>query len=323
MVHFKKLVRNAAAVLLTLSIVTSAASAASFGTGTVTGKSLRLRSGASSSTSTLDIVPRGTLVDVLEDIQGGWYKVSVNGFEGYMSAEYLDVIPFDVEEAGAPAPALEDGDDLSQDEAEQDESSAELFGRVNTSKLNVRSGAGTDYDRIAQISNGMVVTILENLGGWYKISFGSVIGYASAEYLTLVDASALAAASSKGAQLVETAKQYLGVRYRYGGTSPSGFDCSGFVYYLMKSMGSPVPRTASSQWSAGYTRVEKSDLQPGDLVFFSNTMRSSNYITHVGIYVGNGQFIHSSSPSSGGVIYSSLTEGYYGARYAGACRVFA
>lgn len=320
MVRCKKIVRNTAAAILTLSLVTGIASA-SFGTGTVTAKSLRLRGSASTSSATLTIVSKGTEVEVLEDIQSGWYKVDLNGQVGYMSAEYLEVIPAD--EDDAPAPAFEDGDELPTDEAELDEEdTAELYARVNTSVLNVRSGAGTDYDRVAKISGGTVVTVLEQLDGWYKIATSTVTGYASSEYLTIVDTEALAAASSKGAQLVELAKQYLGVRYKYGGTSPSGFDCSGFVYYLMKTIGNAVPRTASAQWSAGYTKVAKSDLQPGDLVFFTNTMRSSNYITHVGVYVGNGQFIHSSSPSSGGVIYSSLTEGYYATRYAGACRVF-
>ena len=127
--------------------------------------------------------------------------------------------------------------------------------------------------------------------------------------------------STKGLQLVELAMEYLGVPYRYGGASPSGFDCSGFVYYLCKSLGVSVPRTATSQWNGGYDKVSKSELRPGDLVFFSNYSGGSS-IGHVGIYIGNNEFIHSSSPTSGGVIISGMAESYYDARYVGACRIF-
>ena len=197
-----------------------------------------------------------------------------------------------------------------------------LYGLVNTSVLNVRSGAGTDYDRVGKLSGGTVVTVLAEAGdGWYQVSTDSLTGYVSGEYLTVVDAKTLEELSTKGLQLVELAMEYLGVPYRYGGASPSGFDCSGFVYYLCKSLGVSVPRTATSQWNGGYDKVSKSELQPGDLVFFSNYSGGSS-IGHVGIYIGNNEFIHSSSPTSGGVIISGMAESYYDARYVGACRIF-
>ena len=322
MVRCKLIVRNVVAAALTLSLTVGISSAA-FGTGIVTAKSLRLREKASASSATLETVAKGTEVTVLADIQDGWYKVQVGKLTGFMSAEYLDVVPDDNDETEA-APALEDGTDLSDEEAavEEDEVKEEKLAKVNTSSLNVRSGPGTSYDKVGKLSSGTVVTILDEANGWAKISTGKVNGYVSSEYLTEVDAAALAASSSLGDELVALAKQYLGVRYKYGGASPSGFDCSGFVYYLCKAMGYTVPRTASSQWAAGYTSVSWSDLKPGDLVFFTKTYHSSKYITHVGIYVGGGQFIHSSSPSSGGVIYSSLVSGYYSTRYVGAVRVF-
>lgn len=162
--------------------------------------------------------------------------------------------------------------------------------------LNDRSGAGTDYDRVGKLSGGTVVTVLAEAGdGWYQVSTDSLTGYVSGEYLTVVDAKTLEELSTKGLQLVELAMEYLGVPYRYGGASPSGFDCSGFVYYLCKSLGVSVPRTATSQWNGGYDKVSKSELQPGDLVFFSNYSGGSS-IGHVGIYIGNNEFIHSSVP---------------------------
>lgn len=114
--------------------------------------------------------------------------------------------------------------------------------------------------------------------------------------------------------LVEYGKTFLGTPYVWGGTSPAGFDCSGFVQYLYSTYcGCELPRVASDQYAAGLP-VEQSQLQPGDLVFFSQ-------LSHVGMYAGERQFIHSSSPSSGGVIMSSLDEDYYASRYYGAVRI--
>ena len=123
--------------------------------------------------------------------------------------------------------------------------------------------------------------------------------------------------NSAAMRIVKTATQYLGTPYKYGGSGPGGFDCSGFAQFVFKQNGYNLPRTASAQYGLG-TAVEKSQLEPGDLVFFK--CYSSN-IDHVGIYTGGGQFIHSSSPGSGGVIYSSLSEDFYARTYAGAKRI--
>ncbi|MEN6392158.1 MAG: LysM peptidoglycan-binding domain-containing protein [Syntrophomonas sp.] len=122
--------------------------------------------------------------------------------------------------------------------------------------------------------------------------------------------------TSMGGSVLSKAAQYLHTPYVWGGTSPRGFDCSGFVQYVYRQCGYSLPRVASDQAAAG-RKVNRSDLKPGDLVYFSG----GGEINHIGIYVGNGKFIHSSSPSSGGVIYSSLSESYYAARYAGATRI--
>jgi len=124
------------------------------------------------------------------------------------------------------------------------------------------------------------------------------------------------AASSKGQAIVNEAKKYLGVRYVYGGTSPKGFDCSGLVQYVCRAVGVSVNRTAAAQFSNGRA-VNKSDLQPGDLLFFAKNGR----IHHVGIYVGNGQMIH--APQTGDVVkYSSINTAYRQKGYAGARRVY-
>jgi peptidoglycan DL-endopeptidase CwlO len=112
--------------------------------------------------------------------------------------------------------------------------------------------------------------------------------------------------------VVGIAMQYLGVPYVWGGSSPSGFDCSGFVMYVYAQVGVSLPHYTGAQWSYGVP-VSRSDLEPGDLVFFDG-------LGHVGIYVGGGQFIH--APQTGDVVkISSLDDGFYAATYDGARRI--
>ncbi len=126
------------------------------------------------------------------------------------------------------------------------------------------------------------------------------------------------AGSATGQEIVDYAMTFLGVNYVYGGTSPSGFDCSGLVYYCYRHFGYSINRTATAQSYNGVV-VYSSDLQPGDLVFFSKTAGGSA-IGHIGIYIGNGQFIH--APHTGDVVkISSLSQTYYKTHYWGARRI--
>lgn len=129
--------------------------------------------------------------------------------------------------------------------------------------------------------------------------------------------SAPASSGSGGGQaIVNTAYKYLGVRYVWGGTSPSGFDCSGLVQYCCRANGISVPRVAAAQRNAG-RYVSRENLQPGDLVFFS----SGRGVSHVGIYIGNGNMIH--APQTGDVVkVSSINSSYRISHYAGAVRVW-
>ena len=130
------------------------------------------------------------------------------------------------------------------------------------------------------------------------------------------EASSAPAASSKGQAIVNTAMKYLGVPYVWGGTSPSGFDCSGLVQYACSKNGISVARVAADQRNCG-TYVSRNNLQPGDLVFFGK----GGNIHHVGIYVGNGNMIH--APQTGDVVkISSINTDYRISQYAGAVRVY-
>lgn len=118
--------------------------------------------------------------------------------------------------------------------------------------------------------------------------------------------------------MVERALSWLGVRYRFGGQDEKkGFDCAGFVRRAFSSMAVELPRTAAAQFREG-CEVSRDELQPGDLVFFRNTYKRG--VSHVGIYIGNGEFVHAAS-SRRRVVIDHLDEPYYAKRFAGGRRV--
>ncbi len=123
--------------------------------------------------------------------------------------------------------------------------------------------------------------------------------------------------SNLGFTIVGTAMKYLGSRYVFGGMSPSGFDCSGFVSYVVNRSGGSISRDMYSQASSG-TRISSSNLQPGDLLFFSNTYKRG--LSHTGIYIGNGRFIHAENESAG-VTISEVWSAYWASHYTAAVRL--
>ncbi len=195
------------------------------------------------------------------------------------------------------------------------------YGIVTASLLNLRESASTSSKILAQIPNGQTVSVEELQSGWAKVTYCGTQGFVSLDYIKIMSGenpiSRSDAVSSKGQAIVELAKKYLGIPYVYGGSSPSGFDCSGFVYFLYKSMGVTLNRVAADQMTNG-TWVPKNALQPGDIVGFAN---KSGYINHVGIYVGNGMMIH--SPQTGDVVrYESIVTGNYVNRLTCGRRIF-
>lgn len=119
-------------------------------------------------------------------------------------------------------------------------------------------------------------------------------------------------------KIVDYAKKFLGIKYVWGGTTPKGFDCSGFVKYVYNNFGVTLKRVAADQAKQG-TTVKKANLQPGDLVFF-DTNGGHNYINHVGMYIGGGKFIQASSGHSG-VVVSDITQGFYSKTFMTAKRI--
>lgn len=185
--------------------------------------------------------------------------------------------------------------------------------------LNVRSQPGMSAEIIGQYTQGSEIDVASVNGDWCLINYYGQNAYVHKDYVSYINYASDAASSQKGKQIVEIAKKYIGTPYVYGGMSPSGFDCSGFVKYVYSQYGVNLNRVAEDQAKNGYW-VSRDNLQPGDIICFSSRPGGS-YIGHVGIYVGNGQFIH--SPQTGyTVTIQSLDGSYYGARYNCARRIF-
>lgn len=308
-----------------LAVDASAADLGGIKTGVafITADSLRLRSSPSTQSQTLAYGGRNEVV-VVTGKQGDWYQVLYNLQPGYMHGRYLRFMQTENVELG--------------------------YGRVNYASVNMRTGPGTSYTAIAQSKQGQNAYIIGINQGWYKVIWNDRICYIRSDYLTLTEApyenhasersplffrlgkttgrpvSAVAlknspnyipqTGSNRADQIIATARQYIGVPYVWGGTSPSGFDCSGLVQYVFAKHGVQLNRTTVTQYQQG-SYVSKANLQKGDLVFFQNTYTTG--ISHVGIYIGDGQFIHASS--SKGVMISALSNSYWASHYYGARRV--
>jgi cell wall-associated NlpC family hydrolase len=324
----KKMLSATLAVFLLFSAAPLSAMAADPGnqkTGVafITASSLRLRSAPSTSSATLAYATTGE-VTVLLGRSGDWYHVLYNLQEGYMHSSHLNTTAVENVELG--------------------------YGKVNYTKVNMRTGPGTSYSSIGQSSKNDLCYIVGINKQWYKVIWNDQICYIRSDYLDLtempyenkasrksplffrggkstgtpVSATTLKNSSNyiapngsaKATAIIATAKKYIGVPYVWGGSTPSGFDCSGLVQYVFKQHGITLNRTTKTQYQHG-TFVAKINLQPGDLVFFQNTYTTG--ISHVGIYIGSGEFIHASS--SQGVTISSLSNSYWSSHYYGARRV--
>ena len=285
-----------------------------YGIGFVNATGLNLRQSPDTGSQVLTTANSGECIVVLGS-ENGWYKVSYNLQTGYMSADYINVATAENAELG--------------------------YGVVTGSGVNLRSGPDTSYNRVATASQGEKCYIIGVNNGWYKVLYNNQTCYIRSDFLSLTEVPYENQASTSqpkyfrqgkaigtvptgstslsssvtssyngtatGAEILSKAQSYLGSPYVYGGASPSGFDCSGFVYYVYGTFGISVGRTPAAQASAG-TQVDKASLQVGDIVLFAGTGGSG--ITHAGIYAGNGQFIHSPNSRST-VSYSDLNSGYW------------
>ena len=287
----RKCLKIALTTAFSVSLALSGASALYAGINTAS-TTLNFRESAGG--SVIGSIPSGARVAVIDN-SDEWYHIAYGGAIGYVSADYVSW--------------ADDGDvDLGTGVCKRD-------------NVNTRSGPSTSADVLLQISTDDCVDVTGVVDGWYRIAVDDTDGYIYADYLTFGDEltdtaeshhpeATAAKASSEADKLLSYAEKFLGTPYRYGGSTPSGFDCSGFTTYVYRNaLGISLPRTSKEQ-SVTYSRVSSiSSLQRGDLVFFGD-----GSVSHVGIYAGNGQFIH--SPHTGSSVkYDTLTSGSYSRRF--------
>ncbi|MGD7046333.1 C40 family peptidase [Jeotgalibacillus proteolyticus] len=184
---------------------------------------------------------------------------------------------------------------------------------IDSGHLNFRKAATTSSAIIGKFVKGDTVTVHSQSKGWSKITAKGKTGYVSSQYISIKKASASTDYKPKA---ISAAKSQLGVRYLWGGMSSKGFDCSGLVNYAFAKAGKTLPRTSGEMYKKG-TSVSLSSLKPGDLMFYATS--GGKKVTHVSIYIGNGEMIHSASNK--GVSIASINNSYWKQRYIGAKRL--
>ncbi len=289
--------------------------------GVVNSSGLRLRKGPGTDHAIITEMSKGTPLAVL-GWENGWYKVNWGGQVGYASQDYLKVYP--------------STDSLTG------------YAMVNTDALNMRSKASTSGSILKVLEDGDCVALKGFENGWFKVDADGTVGYVSGDYVMLrltkpaeptpetnsggttqqpsggSTSQQPSTGSGVGADIAAYAQTFIGVPYVYGGATPSGFDCSGFVQYVYKHFGYSLPRGSNDQYRKG-TAVSKSELQPGDLIFFDNGTGTPT--SHVGIYIGGGKMVHSTEYNYGngkwvkGVQIHALSNAWYAKIYLGARRI--
>ena len=288
---------------------------------------VRVRSGPGTDRGVVTQLDRGTKVTVT-DISGHWCRVRLGGGRsGWVAGWCLNF-----RGPGAPIVAEEGGRNVPV-----------YVGWVARPQVNLRAGPGTEHEVVGSAALSTQVVILDKQGPWYRVGLSGGRTAWAASWLIdtrgqrqerqarlasrsgsrrggAVSAAraVIAAASRYGSKVVSTALRYLGSPYRHAHSGEGGaFDCSGFTSYVYRQFGVSLSRSCVAQYRQG-TPVAKSELRAGDLVFFAGTYRGG--ISHVGIYIGGGQFVHAANSRSG-VKVSSVNDSYYGPKFAGGRRM--
>ena len=293
--------------------------------------------------TTIQNIKKDSKVTVIAKTNG-WYYVETSEVMGWIREKLLinsSVVPDDI--------TPEEGNNSNNTTTAETETPASSDKKitnkimyVNTSSIYVRKGPSTDTEVVDSLILNATVKVTAENGDWYKVEVDGNTGYIAKRLLSDKQINTTSRGevvreenknvnqanntqnntqvqTSKGNQIVEYAKKYLGCKYVYGASGPNKFDCSGFTMYVFKNFGVKLSHSATAQSKVG-TYVAKENLQLGDLVFFTD-YETGNGIGHCGIYIGEGNFIHASSGTGYCVKISTLTSGSYLKRYETARRL--
>ncbi len=289
-------------------------------------------------------------VNIVE-IRNNWAYINIDSVSGWVSLNSISAIVSNeennnqTENNDVTIQEPNNNQDANNNETENNnnennqEEELNKTAYISTSGINFREEPNTDSKVLKVFIQNAKITILAEDGDWYKIKHNDQIGYVIKTYVsnTKVETTSRSSisrtenntvttseetktsTSNKGQEVANYVKQFVGYRYVYGGSTPSGgFDCSGLTMYVYKQFGISLSHSATAQSKVG-TKVDRKNLQPGDLVFFTN-YKTGKGIGHVGIYIGDNKFVHASTEKTG-VITSSIT-GSYSTRFVTATRMF-
>ena len=246
-------------------------------------ETLNVRETPSADSSMVGKMPKNAAGEILETLDG-WYKIQSGDVTGYVSADYL----ITGEEAAARAEEVK-----------------QTIATVKTPTLNVREEPNTECSILALMPQGEELNVLEDLSGWVKVDLDNTNGFISKDYVdisvqlpkatTMTEVRYGNGVSDVRVDLISYATQFVGNPYVWGGTSlTNGADCSGFTLSIFAKYGVYLPHSSKAQANCG-TRISASEAKPGDLFFYG----SGSSISHVAIYIGNGQIVHASSKKTG------------------------
>lgn len=246
-------------------------------------ETLNVRETPSANSSMVGKMPKNAAGEILETLDG-WYKIQSGDVTGYVSADYL----ITGEEAAARAEEVK-----------------QTIATVKTPTLNVREEPNTECSILALMPQGEELNVLEDLSGWVKVDLDNTNGFISKDYvdisvqlpkaMTMTEVRYGNGVSDVRVDLISYAIQFVGNPYVWGGTSlTNGSDCSGFTLSIFAKYGVYLPHSSKAQANCG-TRISASEAKPGDLFFYG----SGSSISHVAIYIGNGQIVHASSKKTG------------------------